>query len=251
MAEEVKRVSLVSELEQLGEQIKELEKICPVVLDSKKWTILRVNGHSFRTFTKKFKSLYDLRMVQAMKLASCDWLREMNGTVVFVQSDEATVAIPPIDILPFNGRMTKIISLSAAFFSVRFNMYLPLEFQGTAHFDCRAFQTDLPGLYNVFRWRQLDAFRNGISVLARMIDKQAADKLTTSGKLKMINENPDVQKFKTDHIVHGTFLKKQLIQKEQATRTVIVSCILSDKFVIVSPKNTWLSSKYLTDEPKL
>ena len=54
-----RKQTLIAEVEELGAQMKKLEESCPKVLDPNKWTVLRVDGHCFSTFTRRFKNRRD------------------------------------------------------------------------------------------------------------------------------------------------------------------------------------------------
>lgn len=230
------KIPLAQELESLGNSIKILENKYEQYLEPTKWTILRVDGHRFSIFTKKFKNLRDQRLIDAMLFASEKWLAQFNGVVCYVQSDEATMAIPPINenipgtSLMFKGRVEKLISISSSYFSIKFNFALPSELQGDAHFDCRVFQVEKEKVKDIFRWRQLDAFRNGVSTAVR-IEKQ--DKkfhsLPTKEKLHILKEQNNV--YCSDHLLHGTFIKKGCKR-----------FILGSDYTIKTPSLEWLIS---------
>lgn len=258
---EEKKIPLVVELETLGKNIKILEEECPKILDPKKWTILRVDGHKFSTFTNRFESKRDQGLIDAMIFAARSWLTEFHGVTAYIQSDEATLVIPPVNSevpgasLAYGGRTSKLISLSAGHFSTKFNAGLmPEKYRGIAYFDCRAFQvTTEEEVRNVFRWRQLDAFRNGTSTLVRIVNKRSEapmqrkdlESLNTKQRVEMLG-NSEEKKYRADHIVHGTFLKKELVDHETYQRTIVKDYVFGTDFVIVTPTATWLCSKYST-----
>jgi len=252
--------TLVAELEELGAQMKQLEEDCPKVLDPNKWTVLRVDGHCFSTFTQRFKNRRDQRLIDAMLHAAEEWLREFNGVTCYVQSDEATLAIPPVDptvqgaTLIYGGRVSKIISLSAGFFSTKFNEGLPEEFKGVAYFDCRAFQVDSTELLrSAFRCRQLDAFRNGVSTAVRMLDyfkpdvpRKLIELYNTKQKLDLIKNHAKYD-YSGDHLLHGTFIKKRKVNSKDYVRTKTERFVLGDDYVIKTPDIVWLTIKCLPD----
>lgn len=252
----MERQPLYLELETLGNYFKEKESNVSLILDSKLWTILRVDGHSFSKFTRRFKSKCDERMIKAMCEATSDWMKQWNGTTGYTQSDEAMICIPPSSQLPFNGRVSKIISLSASFFSVRFNFHLPQEFVGTAHFDCRALQVEEKDLYKVFYWRQLDCFRNGASVLARESENKKSDIEACNTKKKIEIIKADEKLVNSDpHLLHGTFLKRMLYtikpkqEGDEVTRQKIIFIKPDLKETVIKKySDSFISSKNLLPE---
>ena len=246
------RLALHEELRLLSEKCKALES--DYNLDPQKWTVLRVDGHKFSTFTTRFDSRFDEGLVNAMLLAAEDWLKDFQGASVYVESDEATLLIAPVNTangatLPFNGRVGKLTTLSAGLFSTKFNKYLETKHQGDAYFDCRAFQVDtIDDLQSVIRWRQLDAFRNGISVLARMFgERKKVDKMNTGQKLEYIKEHGAVAE-EYIHLLHGTFIKKELVNIGLVIRTKLKRWNASQDFIIKTPSGGWLTSKYYVEE---
>lgn len=238
MAEENIRPSLVSELNYLGEYAKALENNKSPILDNAKFIIFRLDGHGFSKFTRGFDKPFDLHIIRAMQKTSEDLVSKYNASIAYTQSDEITLLIPPIynDLLheymplQFNGRRQKLESLSASYTSVRFNyhlIYMSSELanketykyskmnNGTAHFDCRALECTTDDIRNVFRWRQLDGLRNGTSTLARTFySTDQLYKKNISQQIEMLNSCKQFgAKSIPDHMIHGTWIKKQNIKK--------------------------------------
>lgn len=252
--ENEKKTALVTELKDLGTIMKQLEESCPTVLDPTKWTILRVDGHGFSKFSKRFDNPRDQRLIDAMLYAASQWLNEFHGVTCYVQSDEASLAVPPIDpnipgsALMYNGRVSKIITLSASLYTVAFNKALPEGLKGVAYFDCRAFQVDSAEMMQkAFRWRQLDAFRNGISTAARMLDspdipKKMLEAYNTKDKLDLVRSRADI--YGSDHLLHGTFVKKIKLNFKKFVRTGVGKFILGSNYTIRTPEPEWLAVKF-------
>jgi hypothetical protein len=91
---------------------------------------------------------------------------------------------------------------------------------GTAHFDCRALECTIDDIRNVFRWRQLDGLRNGISTLARTFySTDQLYKKNISQQIEMLNDCKEFDaKSISDHMTHGTWIKKQNIKKVMVDR---------------------------------
>lgn len=226
-----------NELITLGDQVKSLEKIHEELLDPNLYTFLRVDGHCFHTFTKGFKKPCDERIMESMLLAAEDWIKEFNGLTVYVQSDEATILLPPVtsdkSVLLFNGRIRKLETLSASYFSVRFNYHLSKMANLSDNdqkviakmqrhlviFDCRAFQATKDLVYKVFKWRALDAYRNGTLGIARTVySYQQLQKANVRRKAEMIREKGiDISTFPC-YLLYGKWIKKILVQKYSVDR---------------------------------
>lgn len=256
------KLVLAAELKTLGDKFKEIEKSSEQKLDPSKYTILRVDGHCFSTFTRQFNKPCDDRLYDAMVYACSEWIKEFGGTCVYTQSDEATMIINRIEEdskaeLPYSGRIGKIATLSASLFSVYFNESLQcdgVEVKKPATFDARVFQVDTDDeVQSVIRWRQLDAFRNGVSSLARTIfsDKELHG-VSVGGMLRMI-DTETLNDYSDSHLMHGTFVKKRKVDKvmpngEMVVRTIIVSGTLGSRLRIANVNKERLLSKYLEDK---
>jgi len=228
------RKALSVELNALADKYKKVELDYSSILDPNKWTIMRVDGHKFSTYTKYAKGATDLGIIDSMLHASKKWLQFFNGTCCYTFSDECTLVLKPGN-LPFSGKSSKLISLSASMFAVEFNEHFEHPEQLPAYFDCRVFQVDTKEqVIEVIRWRQLDAFRNGVTMYNRSFDQMYK---STKDKINNIVEQKIEVNWK---IIHGTFIKKEIKDYSSYRRNVIKEFVLSDKFIIVSPETDWL-----------
>lgn len=223
----------------LGTKVKTWEDNTPEILPNQNWTIIRIDGHCFHTFTKGFDRPCDKDLSDAMIATTKDLCKMFNAVTGYTQSDEITLLILPTEKdlngehfpMIFNGRKQKLVSLTASYASARFNYYLSLQSNhindkgsikykkmnsGEAYFDSRAITlNDIKQVVDVFYWRcNFDCYRNGISALTQTIfsHKQLFRKNTTE-KLNMLKEkNIDINSF-PPHLLFGTFIKKQTVKQ--------------------------------------
>lgn len=246
---DVKYKSLAEEIAELGDKYKHITKKYnneSMYLDPALYTILRLDGHKFSTFTKPFDKPCDKDICQAMQKASIDVLKNFNGLSAYTQSDEVTILLPTASIL-FNGRRQKIESLSASLMSVRFNHYLmesinketckPAKLYKVinhlAYFDSRAIQCSEEDIYDIFRWRQLDGFRNGVSQIFRaFFSAKDAFHLSTKNQIELIKklENFDINKYPT-HLLHGSWIKK---------RHIVINNVVRNKYYIIDQPQSFI-----------
>lgn len=227
---------LAERLNELGDYFKKLENACPDILEQKKYTLLRIDGSCFSTFTRPFDKPFDNVLAESMILSTRDLMKKFNGMLAYTQSDEISMLISPEHQLAYSGRSKKYITLAASYFAARFNYYLQGTAQGTmrnmargivrtipvdsrkyhnmtsgeACFDCRALQVDsLDDVKKAFEWRMLDAYRNGVSALGRdSFGTKGVIKIGTGQLIKkLIANNFDVTQ-SPKHLLHGTFIKK-------------------------------------------
>lgn len=119
----------------LGDEMKRWEdETCSAVVDLSRPVVVRLDGHCFHTYTRGFRRPYDVRIHNAMVATATDLLERFGAATAFTESDEISLLFPPStgesQSLPFNGRVQKIVSVTAGFASARFNMHMAAQ-----HFD--------------------------------------------------------------------------------------------------------------------
>jgi len=160
--------------------------------------IIRLDGKTFHTYVKKVKceKPFDENLHNAMcqaAIALCEQIT--NARFAYIQSDEISILIHPKNTLsqPWMGnRLQKIASVSASIATAHFNFWMKnhIEHEGTlAFFDSRAFILPQHEVHNYFWWRQSDAIRNSVSMLARHhFSHKKLYKKSRTDMLDMLNE---------------------------------------------------------------
>lgn len=265
----------------------------PICIDRNKHLILRIDGHKFSTFTQGFDKPFDLDIMEAMLKTTEDLVKYFRGVTAYTQSDEITILITkPNDVstYDFNGRRSKLESLAAGYASARFNHHLLLRYvnnypneddngleifrnlgetsldskvrkmlSGYAHFDCRVIQPSDNMIVSTFRWRQLDAFRNGTSILARdVVSEKKLMKLGTGERIKLLEETKYPIDKQPTHILHGTWIKRSFVDQTikhpktgdniQCKRVIMVrnpGLVFPNNYLTIeTPSLEWLLSEY-------
>jgi tRNA(His) 5'-end guanylyltransferase len=159
----------------LGDRMKDYES--RLVLPRHAYTVLRVDGRAFHTWTRGLSRPYDEGMMAAMLKTARSLCSEISGTVIaFTQSDEISVIAKDfdydtdgtelLDAQPwFGGVVQKVVSVAASIATAKFNQHFPDR--APALFDARVIS--LPSAVeaaNYLVWRSKDAQRNAISMLA-------------------------------------------------------------------------------------
>jgi len=167
----------------LGSRMKDsYEDRYRIFLPRRAYMMLRIDGKSFHSYTRKFKRPFDydlMAMMDATALALCEEI--MGARIAYVQSDEISILVTDFDKLQtqawFGGNLQKICSVSASIATAAFNKYRVLNDEDTdlsemdfACFDSRVFLLADPyEVENQFIWRQKDAEKNSIQMLARSL----------------------------------------------------------------------------------
>lgn len=163
----------------LGDRMKQqYEDRTRYMLPRRTYTIIRIDGKAFHTFTKHYQKPWDQKICTAMDVAAETLCEEAQGAAfAYVQSDEISVLLTdfakPATNAWFDGNVQKICSIAASIVTASFNKqlrncYMVDKFTPVAFFDARCFTIpDHVEVANYFVWRQNDCIRNSISTLAQ------------------------------------------------------------------------------------
>jgi tRNA(His) 5'-end guanylyltransferase len=168
----------------LGDRMKRYEGAHRIYLPPRIPVIIRVDGKAFHTLSRGCAKPFDAELSVAMDHVALKLLKEVqNARLAFVQSDEVSLLL--IDYNKhssqqwFDGNLQKMVSISAAYASVEFNNH----FCSDAVFDSRAFVLPEKEVVNYFIWRQQDAMRNAILMVAQSRFSHKQMHGTSCGKL--------------------------------------------------------------------
>jgi tRNA(His) 5'-end guanylyltransferase len=136
--------------------------------------VIRVDGKAFHTYTKTMEKPFSKLLHLAMEYAIVNSVKQMSGVkAVYTQSDEISFWLSDqgksVDTQGwFDWKVQKLTSLTASIFTYYFNEYMTPHVKKTAFFDARAFSLpDMTELNNYFLWREKDATKNSIAMLAQ------------------------------------------------------------------------------------
>lgn len=214
----------------LGDRMKKYENITRFSLPPRTYTILRVDGRAFHTWTKKLTRPYDNDLMTCMDAAATMLCEQISGSrFAYVQSDEISVlAVDFLDINTqpwFDGVVQKWVSVGASIASVGFNLKV-LDFMYSenlansrlgqlkrpdATFDARVYTIpDFIEVENYFVWRQKDAVRNSVTMLAQAYasHKQLQGK-TTEQRHEIIHAAGDNWAKHPVSFKHGRVIRKR------------------------------------------
>ena len=151
--------------------LKDLEKQYRTVLPACSYAVIRVDGKGFSRYTKGLERPFDAKFTRDMQEAALFLCEEIEGAqAAYTQSDEISVIISDLAGQRtqrwFGGQIHKIVSTSAALATAKFNRLRP-EVEELAVFDGRTHHLDgRDGVLEYLRWRQADAVRNSVGMLA-------------------------------------------------------------------------------------
>ncbi len=139
-------------------------------LPRRTYTLVRVDGKAFHSFTQQCVRPFDTQLMTAMDQTAVALCQEVGGArLAFVQSDEISVLLTDFETIHseawFDGNLQKICSVSASVATMAFDRAYGGDTM--ALFDARVFVIPDPvEVENYFIWRQQDASRNSIQMAA-------------------------------------------------------------------------------------
>lgn len=180
----------------LGMRMKEYEAVSNIKVTRRMPLVMRFDGCSFHSFTKGFQKPFDDILMKTMQQTMEALCKDIQGCVFgYTQSDEITLILVDYKTLEtsawFDNKVQKMCSVGASKASRYFNKFFidnvglamadptnkDVDFSKytkkffTADFDCRVFNVPKEDVCNCVIWRQKDAERNSIQMLAQSMYK--------------------------------------------------------------------------------
>lgn len=263
-------------MKNLGERMKSYEKAYSNQLLPNAMFVVRLDGRGFSKYTKKmgFKKPFDNDLIQIMQNVTIELIKQTQASFGYTQSDEISLVYTP-ERMMFNGRIEKICSVFASLTSVLFNLKLAEQYKQNEPekivksnelmpiFDCRVFSVpSKEEALNAVLWRELDAVKNSINVLAQSLfsfkelqnlnGKQLQYKMLTEKDVNW-NDLPLEQK-------RGTYLVRKVKEIDPTSsecadipKDVLEKLIQNNETIkrgYIAMDNSFVSMKDLTTEEK-
>ncbi|QDP42940.1 tRNA-His guanylyltransferase [Bacillus phage vB_BmeM-Goe8] len=157
-----------------GDRMKGYENSYRTKLPKRMPVIIRIDGKAFSSYTKGMVKPFDEDLTAVMWETCIYLLQNIAGAkLAYTQSDEISILVTNYDKLTteswFDNNLQKIVSVSASMATAKFNeaikQYYPEK--GLALFDSRAYVLPRDEVNNYFLWRQQDATKNSVSMVAQ------------------------------------------------------------------------------------
>jgi len=157
-----------------GDRMKDYENAYRLQLPKRMPVIIRIDGKAFHSYTRGMKKPFDKELMEAM-WETCKFLAQniMGCKLVYTQSDEISLLLTNYDKLTteswFNNNLQKIVSIASSLATAKFNEIMREKYpeKQLAMFDARAWVLPQEEVCNYFLWRQQDATKNSISMVAQ------------------------------------------------------------------------------------
>jgi tRNA(His) guanylyltransferase len=165
----------------LGDRMKGFECITRNYLIPRIPAIIRLDGKAFHTFTKGMQKPFDLVLQETMQHTMKVLCESIQGAAFgYTQSDEITIVLyapNPESGIWFDGNIQKITSVSASLATLHFNkIFKEMDKEkkyekkyDVALFDSRVFNIPFEEVHNCVLWRQQDATKNAIQMVAQNV----------------------------------------------------------------------------------
>ena len=176
------------------------------------YTIIRIDGKAFHTYTKNLTRPFDDTLINDINNTALSLCRCIQGAkFAYMQSDEISILLTDFDTLEtaawFDGNIQKMVSVSASMATAFFNKRRKED--NVALFDSRVFQiTNEIEVANYFIWRQMDCVRNSIQSVAQSmfshkeLNGKSTEELQEMMFAKGTNWNNLAPGYKRGRIVH-------------------------------------------------
>lgn len=196
----IKSINKRDDIKKLGDRMKEYENLTRFKFSKEYPMIIRIDGNAFHTFTKGFVKPFDSILKQAMEKTSIYLLENIPGSQMsYHQSDEISILVTNYKLSNtepwFDNNISKITSITASMATLYFNKIFSeiveetlsgceydqvknymhnvtawrKSIQKGALFDSRVFIIPKEEVTNYFIWRQQDAIKNAISMVAHSL----------------------------------------------------------------------------------
>lgn len=161
----------------IGDRMKDnYENSTRLTLPRRSYTIIRIDGKAFHTYTKGLERPFDDGLIEDMDATAAYLCKNIMGAkCAYVQSDEISIVITDFETIAteawFKNNLQKMCSISASMATMKFN---ELRFnrgsKKLAMFDSRVFQIPQKAeVENYLISRQQDATRNSIASVAQSL----------------------------------------------------------------------------------
>lgn len=162
----------------LGNRMKSYEGRTRYFLPRRCYTMIRLDGKAFHSYTKGFDRPFDSGLIEDMQLSTKYICEQMNAEIGYCQSDEISIVLTDFknkdSQAVFDGNLQKICSITSSMVTSKFNQLRMIRANSfdlkLAQFDSRVWTLSDPwDVYNTFLWRQQDSTRNSVQMVAQSL----------------------------------------------------------------------------------
>lgn len=252
----------------IGNRMKEYENVFKLYLTKKMPVIIRLDGKAFHTFTRGLQKPFDDIFIKSMWKTAIGLCENIQGCkLAYIQSDEISLLLTDYENINtepwFNNNLQKMVSISASMATLFFNKSFKkacktneMNFKykdvyekkiWTAMFDSRAFILPREEVINYFIWRQQDAIRNSIQMIANTnFSHNQLYKKSCNELLKMLFQEKNINW--DDMLTYnkrGACIVKEQYNKDYNHELVLKSRWIVDENIPIFVENRDYINKYV------
>lgn len=212
----------------LGARMKtQYEQRARLMLPRRTWTVVRLDGKAFHSYTRGLDRPYDQQLMHDMAATAEQLCRDVEGCRLgYTQSDEISLILTDFTAAStqawFDGNQQKIVSITASIATAAFNELRPGK---RALFDSRAFTIPDPAeVENYLIWRQQDATRNSIQMAGQAHFSHAQLHKVNTGQIQEmlwsehgVNWNDYDPRFRRGTVVHPEIVTSAVTYTDKRT----------------------------------
>ena len=204
----------------LGKRMKDYEMRTKSFLPRRSNIIIRIDGKAFHTYTRVLDKPFDNGLMEDMAKVTKYLCENIQGAKFgLTQSDEISILFTDYDDIKtnawFDGQVQKIVSIASSLAATKFNqlrvirelrnmnnfddsckedIITMIENKRLGDFDARVYTLPEPEeVVNYFIWRQNDATRNSVSMLAQsQFSQKQLDKVNTDKMQELLFEQKGI-----------------------------------------------------------
>jgi len=219
--------------DELGDRIKNsYENRTRYYLPRRTYTLARIDGKAFHSYTKGLKRPFDMDLIEDMDNTAAYLCKNIQGAkFAFVQSDEISILLTDFEAIGtdawFDGNVQKMASVSASMATAKFNQLRMIRILSyntgfdfnkikLAEFDSRVFTiASKEEVMNYFVFRQQDTVRNSISSVAQSLySHKELNGKNNSEQQEMIFQKGTNWNDLFPKLKRGRFITKVMTEKE-------------------------------------
>ncbi len=210
--------------DELGTRMKGYEKVFTEARVADDLPVyVRLDGRSFSKFTKGLKRPYDDLLSHIMMDTTETLMRETKADIGYTQSDEISLGFhikeKETSQFLFDGKVQKLTSTLGSLCSVRFyQLYRERIGEPTnlPTFDCRILNLPEAEFRNMFVWRQIDATKNAITMVAHhRFGHSKLMNVNSGDKIAMLkSEGIDFHADYPEYFRRGTFIHRKSVMRD-------------------------------------
>jgi tRNA(His) 5'-end guanylyltransferase len=231
-------------------------------LPRRTYTLIRIDGKAFHTYTKGLEKPFDDGLIEDMNETTAYLCKSIQGAKIgYVQSDEISILLTDFDDITthawFDGNLQKMASIAASLATAKFNQLRSIRAMNEskifleaddfkkirlATFDARAFQIpEKEEVINYFIWRQRDAIKNSIQSVAQAhFSQKQLNKVNTDEMKGMLREKDIAWEDFTYREQRGGIVMKVKVEITEGTTTYTRNKWRSVETPVISEDRTFL-----------